>query len=70
MKTNHPTTGEKEEKKIVQLSHSRVEIDPLDPDYSLSEYPASHITRLILKANELGLEGKTVKVIEVKERIG
>ena len=56
--------------KTIQLVNSRVEIDPLDPDYTLvhlTQYPAIYLTKLMLKANELGLEGKKIGVVEVKE---
>lgn len=50
-----------------KLLFSGVEIDPLDIDFSLTKYPASYLTRLILKANELGLAGKKVEAVEVGE---
>lgn len=50
-----------------KLEFSGVVIDPFDYDYSLSDYPASYLVRLIEKANQLGLEGKKVKAVEVKE---
>ncbi len=51
----------------IKLLHSGVEIEPFDYDFSLTKYPASYLTKLILKANELGLAGKKVETIEVGE---
>lgn len=50
-----------------KLLFSGVEIDGLVNDFSLTKYPASYLTRLILKANELGLAGKKVEAVEVRE---
>ena len=50
-----------------KLLNVPMEIDPMDGDYSLQQYPDTYLTRLMLKANELGLEGRKIEVIEVKE---
>lgn len=51
----------------MKLKHSRIEIDPLDTDYTLRLYPASYLVKIMQTANKLGLEGKKVEVIEVRE---
>lgn len=52
----------------MKLLHSGVEIEPFNYDFSITKYPASYLTSLILKANELGLAGKKVEAVEVGER--
>ncbi len=50
----------------VKMLVSRVEIDVFDPDYEL-RYPSGYIWKLIQKANEMGLKGKKVKLVEITE---
>jgi len=52
---------------MTRLLHSGAVIDPFDMDFSLTKYPASYLTSLILRANKLGLEGKKVEAVEVRE---
>lgn len=48
-----------------RLEFSGAEIDM--EDWAISKYPSGVLTKMMIKANELGLEGKKIKVIEVKE---
>lgn len=52
---------------ITRLEFSGVEIAQGDGDYNIRDYPEGYITRLMNKANELGLMGKKIKTIEVRE---
>lgn len=54
-------------KRPLKLLHSTVELDFFDYDYTVMYYPTSYITKLMLEANKLGLEGKKVDVVEVQE---
>ena len=50
-----------------QLLFSGIELDPLNPDYDLAAWPSGYILQIMRRANELGLEGKRVTVVEVRE---
>ncbi len=54
-------------RETIKLEFSGVEIAVEDIDYNLSKYPMGILTKMMLKANEIGLQGKKIEVIEVKE---
>lgn len=56
----------KEEVIKLEVSHLELIDNPLE-DWAISNYPMSILTKFMLKANEIGLEGKKIKVVEVKE---
>ena len=55
------------ERRPLKLLHSKVELGFWDYDFSVIHYPTSYITKLMLEANKLGLEGKKVTVVEIIE---
>ncbi len=55
----------KEEK--IRLEFSGVELLENEPDWAIRKYPEGLLFKLMKKANELGLEGKTIDVVEVQE---
>lgn len=48
-----------------KLEFSGAEMSELD--YNLSRYPMGVLTKMMLKANEIGLQGSKIEVVEVKE---
>ena len=52
-------------KEVITLEFSNAEV--MEPDYMLAAYPMGVLTKMMLKANELGLKGKEIEVVEVKE---
>ena len=54
-------------KNKTRLEFSGVELMEPQFDYMVRDMPDNFIVRVIEKANQLGLEGKTVKTVEVQE---
>lgn len=58
--------------KVERLEISQIEIASLDPrDYEVSNLGDFYLTRIIKKANELGLSGKKIKeIVRIDETFG
>lgn len=49
----------------IKLEFSDADIN--DEDWAISEYPFGVLAKMLLRANEIGIEGKKIDVVEVKE---
>ena len=55
-------------REVIKLEFSHAEIT--EPDWALSTYPMGILAKMMLRANEIGREGKEIEVVEVKENFG
>lgn len=56
---------------VIKLEFSDIDIiDNPKEDWAVREYPIGTLTKMMIKANEIGLQGKKIKVVEVLENFG
>lgn len=55
-------------KQVIRLEFSGIDMmnNPTE-DWAISQYPTGILTKMVMKANELGLQGKKIEVVEVQE---